>query len=32
MTTPDEVLEQPERVEKPVVLVKKREEVPIDTE
>ena len=32
MTTPDEVLEQPERVEKPVVLVKKREEVPLDTE
>ena len=32
MTTPDEVLEQQEQLEKPIVLVKKREEVPIDTE
>ena len=32
MTTPDEVLEEPEQLEKPIVLVKKRDEVPIDTE
>ena len=32
MTTPDEVLEQQEQLEKPIVLVKKRAEVPLDTE